>query len=209
MIVISACLGGIACRYDGNDNLVSKIEELLQQEDTVLICPEVLGGLPTPRPSAEIIGGNGDDVLDGKAKVMTKDGEDVTEAFVNGAYKALEQMKDLHPEYIILKERSPSCGSSTIYTGEFNGNKQTGYGVTTALFKRHGFKVISEEDFENQKKELTLCVNSFFICLISHLIFLSLSQEALLFSLLPKLLHLFYLNCIRVRMHLYEDFLEL
>ncbi len=68
MIVISACLGGIACRYDGNDNLVSKIEDLLQQEETLLICPEVLGGLPTPRPSAEIIGGNGDDVLDGKAK---------------------------------------------------------------------------------------------------------------------------------------------
>ncbi|MDR4416881.1 DUF523 domain-containing protein, partial [Bacillus paranthracis] len=95
---------------------------------------------------------NGDDVLDGKAKVMTKDGEDVTEAFVNGAYKALEQMKDLCPEYIILKERSPSCGSSTIYTGEFNGNKQTGYGVTTALFKRHGFTVISEDDFENIKR---------------------------------------------------------
>ncbi|HHK5547912.1 TPA: DUF523 domain-containing protein [Bacillus thuringiensis] len=152
MIVISACLGGIACRYDGNDNLVSKIEKLLQKEDTVLICPEVLGGPPTPRPSAEIIGGNGDDVLDGKAKVMTKDGEDVTEAFVNGAYKALEQIKNLHPEYIILKERSPSCGSSTIYTGEFNGNKQTGYGVTTALFKRHGFKVISEEEFESKKR---------------------------------------------------------
>ena len=82
---------------------------------------------------------------------MTKDGEDVTEAFVSGAYKALEQIKNLHPEYIILKERSPSCGSSTIYTGEFNGNKQTGYGVTTALFKRHGFTVISEEDFENIK----------------------------------------------------------
>ena len=145
--------------------------------------------MPTPRPSAEIIGGNGDDVLDGKAKVMTKDGEDVTESFVSGAYKALEQIKNLHPEYIILKERSPSCGSSTIYTGEFNGNKQTGYGVTTALFKRHGFTVISEEDFENQK-ELTLFVNSFFY-LILHLIFLSLLQEARLSLLLPKLLHLF------------------
>ena len=71
MIVISACLGGIACRYDGNDNLVSK-RGASAKEDTVLICPEVLGGLPTPRPSAEIIGGNGDDVLDGKAKVITK-----------------------------------------------------------------------------------------------------------------------------------------
>lgn len=138
---------------------------------------------------------------------MTKDGEDVTEAFVNGAYKALEQIKNLQPEYIILKERSPSCGSSTIYTGEFNGNKQTGYGVTTALFKRYGFKVISEEEFES-KKELTLFVNSFSICLISRLIFLSLSLEARLSSLLPKLLHLFYLSDIRVGMLLYEDFLS-
>ena len=150
MIVVSACLGGIACRYDGNDNLVSKIQELLQKEETVLVCPEVLGGLPTPRPSAEIIGGNGDDVLDGKAKVIDQDGNDVTEAFVQGAYKALEEIKDLNPEYIILKERSPSCGSSTIYTGEFNGNKQDGYGVTTALFRRYGFTVISEEDFANK-----------------------------------------------------------
>ncbi|WP_017150180.1 DUF523 domain-containing protein [Bacillus bingmayongensis] len=150
MIVLSACLGGIACRYDGNDNLISKIEELLQNEEAVLICPEVLGGLPTPRPSAEIIGGNGDDVLDGEAMVMDKDGNDVTEAFIQGAYKALEAIKDLNPEYIILKERSPSCGSSTIYTGEFNGNKQDGYGVTTALFRRHGFTVMSEEDFANK-----------------------------------------------------------
>ncbi|PDY45382.1 DUF523 domain-containing protein [Bacillus pseudomycoides] len=147
MIVISACLAGIACRYDGNDNLISKIEELLQKEEAVLVCPEVLGGLPTPRPSAEIIGGNGDDVLDGKAKVMDNEGNDVTKAFVHGAYKALKEIQDLNPEYIILKERSPSCGSSTIYTGEFNGNKQDGYGVTTALFRRHGFTVISEEDF--------------------------------------------------------------
>ncbi|PEE42742.1 DUF523 domain-containing protein [Bacillus pseudomycoides] len=147
MIVISACLAGIACRYDGNDNLISKIEELLQKEEAVLVCPEVLGGLPTPRPAAEIIGGNGDDVLEGKAKVMDNEGNDVTTAFVYGAYKALKEIQDLNPEYIILKERSPSCGSSTIYTGEFNGNKQDGYGVTTALFRRHGFTVISEEDF--------------------------------------------------------------
>ncbi|MFI8708850.1 DUF523 domain-containing protein [Bacillus sp. NPDC077411] len=147
MIVISACLAGIACRYDGNDNFVTKIQELLEKEETILICPEVLGGLPTPRMPAEIIGGNGDDVLDGKAKVIDRSGNDVTEIFIAGAYKALDQIKDLNPEYIILKERSPSCGSSVIYTGEFNGQKQDGYGVTTALFKRHGFTVISEEAF--------------------------------------------------------------
>ncbi|WP_242144050.1 MULTISPECIES: DUF523 domain-containing protein [unclassified Bacillus cereus group] len=152
MIVISACLAGIACRYDGNDHLISKIEELLQKEDTVLVCPEVLGGLPTPRPPAEIIGGNGDDVLDGKARVRDQNGNDVTDAFIQGAYKALETIKDLNPAYIILKERSPSCGSSIIYTGEFNGNKQDGYGVTTALFRRHGFTIISEEEFAHEKR---------------------------------------------------------
>ncbi|WP_440603032.1 DUF523 domain-containing protein [Bacillus sp. GB_SG_008] len=147
MIVISACLAGIACRYDGNDNLVTKIQELLEKEETILICPEVLGGLPTPRTPAEIVGGNGDDVLNGTAKVIDQNGNDVTEIFIAGAYEALNQIKDLNPEYIILKERSPSCGSSVIYTGEFNGQKQNGYGVTTALFRRHGFTVISEDDF--------------------------------------------------------------
>lgn len=147
MIVISACLAGIACRYDGNDNLVAKIQELLDKEETILICPEVLGGLPTPRTPAEIVGGNGDDVLNGTAKVIDQNGNDVTEIFIAGAYEALHQIKDLNPEYIILKERSPSCGSSVIYTGEFNGQKQDGYGVTTALFRRHGFTVISENDF--------------------------------------------------------------
>lgn len=150
MIVISACLAGIACRYDGNDNLVTKIQELLEKEETILICPEVLGGLPTPRTPAEIVGGNGDDVLNGIAKVMDQKGNDVTEIFIAGAYEALNQIKDLNPEYIILKERSPSCGSSAIYTGEFNGQKQAGYGVTTALFRRHGFTVISEDDFNGQ-----------------------------------------------------------
>ncbi|ENQ3108131.1 DUF523 domain-containing protein [Bacillus cereus] len=150
MIVISACLAGVACRYDGNDNLVAKIGELLEKEETILICPEVLGGLPTPRTPAEIISGNGDDVLDGTAKVIDRDGNDVTDIFIAGAYKALNQIKDLNPEYIILKERSPSCGSSIIYTGDFNGQKQNGYGVTTALFRRHGFTVISEEDFTKE-----------------------------------------------------------
>ncbi|WP_369902024.1 DUF523 domain-containing protein [Bacillus manliponensis] len=149
MIVVSACLGGIACRYDGNDNLTSKIQTLLQNEEVTLVCPEVLGGLPTPRPPAEIVGGNGDDVLDGTAKVIDQTGVDVTETFIQGAYEALETIKALSPELIILKERSPSCGSSTIYTGEFNGSKKDGYGVTTALFRRHGFTVISETEFEN------------------------------------------------------------
>ena len=150
MIVISACLGGIACRYDGNDNLVSK-NRICCNKKRHPICPEVLGGLPTPRPSAEIIGGNGDDVLDGKAKVMTKDGEDVTEAFVSGAYKALEQIKNLHPEYIILKERSPSCGSSTIYTENLTGKTNWLRGNNCFIQKTWIYS-LSEEDFENIKR---------------------------------------------------------
>ena len=138
---------------------------------------------------------------------MTKDGEDVTEAFVNGAYKALEQIKNLHPEYIILKERSPSCGSSTIYTGEFNGNKQTGFGVTTALFKRHGFKVISEEEFEKKGIDpvrqflfyLSYFTPNFSFTFAGSSSFFTSSQADT-----P-----FYLSDIRVGMLLYEDFSQL
>ena len=126
----------------------------------------------------------------------------MSQHFVNGAYKALEQIKDLHPEYIILKN-APSCGSSTIYTGEFNGNKQTGFGVTTALFKRHGFKVISEEEFE--KKELTLFVNSFYLSYFTLSFFFHFRWKLVFFTS-SQAVTPFYLSGIRVGMLLYEDF---
>lgn len=113
----------------------------------ITICPELLGGLSIPREPAEIIGGDGDNVLDGNAKVIEKSGKDVTEFYVKGAYATLEKAKELNATIVVLKENSPSCGSSTIYNGQFVGKKIVGNGVTSALLKRNGFKVVSEENF--------------------------------------------------------------
>ena len=147
MIAVSSCLAGIECRYNGSHSLVAKIKELVEQNKAVLVCPEILGGFSTPRESAEIIGGTGEDVLDGKAKVIEKSGNDVTELYIKGAYKALSIVQDVNAQYVVLKEHSPSCGSSMIYNGEFSNTKVPGKGVTAALFKRAGIKVISEEQF--------------------------------------------------------------
>lgn len=157
MILVSSCLAGLNVRYDGKNCLYEKIRELIDEEKAVSVCPEVLGGLSIPREPAEIIGGNGEDVLDGKARVVNVSGQDVTAEFLKGAYVALEKSKEIGARLIILKERSPSCGSSMIYDGQFSGRKIAGNGVTSALLKRHGFRVVSEVQFleciSNHKKE--------------------------------------------------------
>ncbi|WP_128894104.1 DUF523 domain-containing protein [Longirhabdus pacifica] len=147
MIMVSACLAGVACRYDGGDQLIRKIQQLTEREEAVTVCPELLGGLTTPREPAEIVGGNGKDVLQGKAKVIDSTGKDVTEKYVEGAYKTLELVKSLNVDCIVLKENSPSCGSGFIYDGQFSGQKIVGEGVTTALLKQHGYNIISEQKF--------------------------------------------------------------
>ena len=142
-VLISACLLGVRCRYDGGD---SRNEAAIKQQkkyEFVPVCPEESGGLPTPRPPAEIIGGDGDAVLDGKAKVMTADGTDVTDAYLKGARHALEVAQSSGATHVILKARSPSCGCGDIYDGTFSGNLTSGDGVTTALLKRHGITVTS------------------------------------------------------------------
>ena len=144
MILVSACLAGLKVRYNGTDCLDERIKQLIAEKKAMTICPEVLGGLSTPRDPAEIIGGNGDDVLDGRAKVISISGEDVTEAFLKGAYSALKKAKEVGATTIVLKENSPSCGSSKIYNGTFSGQKMDGVGVTTALLRRNGIAVISE-----------------------------------------------------------------
>jgi uncharacterized protein YbbK (DUF523 family) len=111
----------------------------------VPICPEVAGGLTTPRPAAEIVGGDGNDVLNGQARVMTVTGEDVTEAFLRGAEHALAVVRRYGITTAILKQRSPSCGSVHIYDGTHSGRLRTGPGVTAALLRRHGVIVQSEE----------------------------------------------------------------
>ena len=144
MILVSACLAGLKVRYNGTDCLDERIRMLIAEKKAMTICPEVMGGLSTPRNPAEIIGGTGDDVLDGKAKVISISGEDVTEAFVKGAYSTLKKAQEVGATTVVLKEYSPSCGSSMIYNGTFSGQKVEGCGVTTALLRRNGIAVISE-----------------------------------------------------------------
>jgi uncharacterized protein YbbK (DUF523 family) len=145
MILVSSCLAGLEVRYNGTHCLDKKISQLIEENKAISVCPELLGGFLTPREPAEIVGGNGEDVLDGKAKVIEKSGRDVTEMYVKGADATLRIAQDLNATVVILKEFSPSCGSSMIYNGDFNGTKKVGDGVTSALLKRNGIRVISEE----------------------------------------------------------------
>ncbi|CAM3904767.1 DUF523 domain-containing protein [Mesobacillus zeae] len=145
MILVSSCLAGMEVRYDGGHCLDGKIAELIKENKVVAVCPELLGGFSTPRLPAEIVGGDGDDVLDGAARVVDKSGHDVTEQYIEGARLALKKAQELGASAVVLKENSPSCGSSMIYNGEFNGTKKAGNGVTAALFKRNGIRVLSEE----------------------------------------------------------------
>ncbi|MFC5735546.1 DUF523 domain-containing protein [Cytobacillus gottheilii] len=154
MILVSSCLAGFKVRYNGTDSLDDRILNLLSENKAITVCPELLGGFSTPREPAEIVGGDGEDVLDGKAIVIEKSGKDVTELYINGAYLTLKKAQELSATTIILKEYSPSCGSSLIYNGEFKGIKVTGIGVTTALLKRNGLKVISEENLSDFLYEL-------------------------------------------------------
>ncbi|WP_102347684.1 DUF523 domain-containing protein [Bacillus sp. Marseille-P3661] len=150
MILVSSCLAGLEVRYNATHCLSNKIRALVEQGKAVTVCPELLGGLSTPREPAEIVGGDGDHVLDGKAIVVNNLGKDVTQHFLKGAYITLETAKKLKVTTVVLKENSPSCGSSMIYNGEFSGKKVAGNGVTAALLKRHGYKVLSEDEFVNK-----------------------------------------------------------
>jgi len=147
MKLISACLLGIKCAWDGKDNYKSdKAIELLDSEILIPVCPEQLGGLKTPRIAQEIQGGTGEDILDKKCKVLNRNGEDVTEEFITGAKETLKIARLFHIKEFIGKSKSPSCGCGQIYDGTFSGKLINGDGVTTALLKRNGIKVISEED---------------------------------------------------------------
>lgn len=149
-ILISACLLGDPVRYDGQGKLLDHplIQQWQQQGRLVPLCPEVAGGLPTPRPPAEINQQDGSTVLKALARVMTKEGEDVTEPFVEGAQKAWRLCQQYHIQYAILTANSPSCGSDLIYDGTFSGVKKTGDGVTAALLKQNGVRVFSQHDVD-------------------------------------------------------------
>lgn len=137
-ILISACLLGVYCRYDGVIKQYAAVQSLIQHERIHLIpiCPEQAGGLATPREPAERQGN----------KVVTCAGHDVTQAYQKGAEQALYLAKLFHCPYAVLKEKSPSCGSGAIYDGTFTRTLTDGDGVTAALLRCHGIHVIGEHD---------------------------------------------------------------
>jgi uncharacterized protein YbbK (DUF523 family) len=141
MILVSACLAGIKCAWDGKDRLAQDIKELVDTGKAIALCPEVLGGRPIPRMRTEIKAGSGENVLDGNAKVYNEHGEDVTGQFLKGADKTLELAQKHHITEAQLKSKSPSCGYGLIYDGTFSGKLIKGNGVTAALLVRNGIKV--------------------------------------------------------------------
>ena len=147
-ILVSACLAGCACRYDGSSNDDDEVARLVAEGRAVLVCPEEDGGLGTPRPPAEIVGGDGHDVLAGRARVVTREGRDVTEEYLEGARRALAAAQAAGATKAILKARSPSCGKARIYDGSFTRTLTAGDGVTTALLTQEGIEVLSEADLD-------------------------------------------------------------
>jgi uncharacterized protein YbbK (DUF523 family) len=144
-ILVSRCLLGHRVRYDGGaSGPFGPLQHWLDEGRVVPLCPEVAGGLPTPRPAAEIPGGQGARVLDGNAAVITTEGEDVSAQFLSGAYQALALVREHGIRIAVLKANSPSCGNLLTYDGTFSGVKVSGEGVTAALLKRNGVRVFSE-----------------------------------------------------------------
>jgi uncharacterized protein YbbK (DUF523 family) len=137
MILVSACLAGINCRYDGKNNANQRIIDLVKQGLAVPVCPEQLGGLSTPRPPAEIVSGN----------VVNIHGDDVSHNFQKGAEETLKIAKLLNCNKAILKQRSPSCGCGRIYDGTHSGSVKDGNGITTDLLLLNGIQILTEEDF--------------------------------------------------------------
>ncbi|MDO9622461.1 MAG: DUF523 domain-containing protein [Pseudomonas sp.] len=146
-ILVSRCLLGHRVRYDGGAHGPFALLQRWQAEGRVVaLCPEVAGGLMTPRPAAEIASGQGAQVLDGRLSVRTINGEDVTAAFVAGAEQALALVRQHGIRLALLKARSPSCGNRENYDGSFSGVKVAGEGVTAAALRRAGVQVFSEEE---------------------------------------------------------------
>jgi len=145
---VSACLAGINCRYDGKYTGIKAIEKLFALDKVYAFCPEIEGGLITPREPTEIQQAEGRDVWNNKGRVLTINGKDVTENFKNGANKVLKILQDKNISAVILKEKSPSCGCHKIYDGTFSGTEKKGTGVTAALLKQNNILVYSDEEID-------------------------------------------------------------
>ncbi|MFT8315536.1 MAG: DUF523 domain-containing protein [Clostridium sp.] len=143
MYLVSACLAGVNCRYDGKNSENKIVAELVKQGKAIPVCPEQLGGLPTPRASCEI-------VMDkkGNIKILTKEEKDCTNEFAKGAEETLKIAKSNGIKKAILKSKSPSCGCGFIYDGTFSGKLIEGKGITAELLMENGIEVLTENDFE-------------------------------------------------------------
>ncbi|SCJ15664.1 DUF523 domain-containing protein [Intestinibacter bartlettii] len=149
MIIVSACLLGENCKYSGGNNKSENVIKYLEDKEYILVCPEQLGGLSTPRNPSEIITyGNkdGNDVLSGCTKVLSNKGIDVTKNFIKGAEETLKIAKEHNVKTAILKAGSPSCGYKKIYDGSFLGNKIQGMGVTAAILNKENIALLDEDD---------------------------------------------------------------
>ncbi len=135
-IAVSACLLGENCKYNGGNNFSEKVREFTEGHEVIPVCPEVLGGLPTPREPSEIVNG----------VVCHKDGTSVDEEFRRGAELALAIVKEHNADLVILQSRSPSCGVNCVYDGTFSGKTVAGQGVFAALLTENGIKVVDVAD---------------------------------------------------------------
>jgi uncharacterized protein YbbK (DUF523 family) len=147
-IFISSCLLGLNTQYDQESKRCEELIKLVKEGKALFFCAEQGGGLPTPRIPAEIEPGkNSAEVLKGDAKIFSKEGKDVTKEFLKGANMVLQICKEYDLKIAILRERSPSCGTSKVYDGTFSGKKIKGTGVTAELLKQNGIKVYSQNNF--------------------------------------------------------------
>jgi len=137
-ILVSACLLGTACNHEGGHSRRAGVEALASAHRLVPICPEVCGGLSTPRPAAEIRG----------ERVVNVDGVDVTDAYERGAQAAVELARAVGARRAVLKARSPSCGPTEVYDGSFSRTLRAGEGITAAALRAAGVEVVSEEDLQ-------------------------------------------------------------
>lgn len=137
-LLISACLCGENTKYNGGNNLIKDLDLIKNKYDIVLICPEVMGGLPTPRHPSEILG----------TKVVSDDGRDVSKEFTSGAQIALHIAQKNHIKLALLKESSPSCGKTLVHDGTFSGHKVPGQGITARLLAQEGIEIFTEKEIE-------------------------------------------------------------
>ncbi|WP_199053374.1 DUF523 domain-containing protein [Aquitalea sp. ASV15] len=149
-LLISACLLGQPVRYDGQSKSQNAacLTQLASHYQLLPVCPECAGGLPVPRPAAEIIHGDGRQVLRGQARVVTASGEDVSQPFRAGAEHTLQLAKQYGCQLALLKANSPSCGNHDIYDGSFSQQLRHGQGVTAALLQQHGLQVFNENEID-------------------------------------------------------------